>query len=76
MTRAASRVENTPLSEILQKYYLYQFERDLKTSLLDEGNVNEVGQILKSDLEELKDLVFLDHEDFMKNENQLRVKEI
>ena len=76
LTRAASRVENTPLSEILQKYYLYQFERDLKTSLLDEGNVNEVGQILKSDLEELKELVFLDHEDFMKNENQLRVKEI
>ena len=36
---------------------------------MDERNDNEVIQIQKSDLEELKDLVFLDHEEFMENES-------
>ena len=74
---AAYRMENeTPLSEIIQQYYLDSFLRDLKSRLDYKGNINKAGQILESYSEELSELVWQDHEDFMENESQLRIKEI
>jgi hypothetical protein len=75
VTTAVMKTE-TSLSEKLRMYSLHSLENVLKHSLGKKEDIDKVNQILASRLEELKELVYLDSNIFMKEENQLRIKEI